>query len=218
MIETSETTAGRQERAPSVDDYGLVGAPREPALDAIVGDAAESAATPMSMISVIDRERQWFAAATGIDHRETALADSICAHAMRGDQTFVVPDLSADPRFRDMAPVRGENGIRFYAGVPLVMRDGVRLGALCVVDVAPRDGLDEDEQRALTALARRTVAAIELRRSLREGAPATAAALVAEASDHLVAARAALELAGCTAPLAHLEQVLALIDAAAEPR
>lgn len=199
-------------RLATVDAYGLIGAASEPELDAIVADAAASAGAPMSMISVVGRERQWFAAATGIDHRETGLADSICAHAIRADGPFIVPDLSADPRFATMMPVREDDGIRFYAGVPLEMRDGSRLGTLCVIDVVPRHGLDPEEQEALTALARRTVAAIELRRDLREGASGTKEALVRDAAAHLVAARAALERAGCTAPLAHLEQVIVLLD------
>ena len=136
-------------RLAGVDAYGLMDAPPSAPLDAIAVAAAESAAAPMSMISVVGRERQWFAAAVGIAHRETPIADSICAHAIRSDETFVVSDLSADERFRDMTPVQGEDGIRFYAGTPLVMNDGVRLGTLCVVDVVARDGLDGEEQQAL---------------------------------------------------------------------
>lgn len=205
-------------RLAGVDAYGLMDAPPSAPLDAIAVAAAESAAAPMSMISVVGRERQWFAAAVGIAHRETPIADSICAHAIRSDETFVVSDLSADERFRDMTPVQGENGIRFYAGTPLVMNDGVRLGTLCVVDVVARDGLDSEEQQALEALARRTVAAMELRRDLREGRPDTRDALVADAARHLSAARAALELVGCTAILPHLEHVVSEVEALATTR
>jgi len=205
-------------RLAGVDAYGLMDAPPSAPLDAIAVAAAESAAAPMSMISVVGRERQWFAAAVGIAHRETPIADSICAHAIRSDETFVVSDLSADERFRDMTPVQGEDGIRFYAGTPLVMNDGVRLGTLCVVDVVARDGLDGEEQQALEALARRTVAAMELRRDLREGRPDTRDALVADAARHLSAARAALELVGCTAILPHLEHVVSEVEALATTR
>lgn len=205
-------------RLAGVDAYGLMDAPPSAPLDAIAVAAAESAAAPMSMISVVGRERQWFAAAVGIAHRETPIADSICAHAIRSDETFVVSDLSADERFRDMTPVQGEDGIRFYAGTPLVMNDGVRLGTLCVVDVVARDGLDGEEQQALEALARRTVAAMELRRDLREGRPDTRDALVADAARHLSAARAALELVGCTAILPHLEHVVSEVEALAATR
>ena len=205
-------------RLAGVDAYGLMDAPPSAPLDAIAIAAAESAAAPMSMISVVGRERQWFAAAVGIAHRETPIADSICAYAIRSDETFVVSDLSADERFRDMTPVQGEDGIRFYAGTPLVMNDGVRLGTLCVVDVVARDGLDGEEQQALEALARRTVAAMELRRDLREGRPDTRDALVADAARHLSAARAALELVGCTAILPHLEHVVSEVEALATTR
>jgi len=205
-------------RLAGVDAYGLMDAPPSAPLDAIAVAAAESAAAPMSMISVVGRERQWFAAAVGIAHRETPIADSICAHAIRSDETFVVSDLSTDERFRDMTPVQGEDGIRFYAGTPLVMNDGVRLGTLCVVDVVARDGLDGEEQQALEALARRTVAAMELRRDLREGRPDTRDALVADAARHLSAARAALELVGCTAILPHLEHVVSEVEALATTR
>jgi hypothetical protein len=98
------------------------------------------------------------------------------------------------------------------------MNDGVRLGTLCVVDVVARDGLDGEEQQALEALARRTVAAMELRRDLREGRPDTRDALVADAARHLSAARAALELVGCTAILPHLEHVVSEVEALATTR
>lgn len=212
---TDPALASRLERLRALD---LMDHAPEPQFDAIVAAAAESTGASSSMISLIGADRQWFKATVGIDHRETPLADSICAHAIRGDGVFVVDDLSADPRFADMTPVKPADGIRFYAGAPLRLRDGAVLGTLCVIDVATRDGLEEHERLALEALARRTVAAFELRRDLAAGTAAgTPAALVTDAADLLARASAALDLAGATAPLALLEQVIAMVETLAQP-
>lgn len=194
--------------------HRLMDSDPEPMFDAIVADAASLINTPMSMISLVDDRRQWFKAKLGTARSETSLEQSICAHAVRGAGVFTVPDAQADRRFCDMDAVRDEGGIRFYAGAPLRMRDGVQVGTICVVDVEPREGLSNEERVALETLARRTVAAIELRSFLAQQGPdgPYAERLLEHALDSLVQASASLERLGETATIARLEEVIANVD------
>lgn len=203
-------------RAETLAVYGLMDTPREPVFDAIVAQLAEATGMPMATISLVDTERQWFKASIGMDGDGTPIAESICAVAVRsGDATFVVTDAAADARFRDYPCVTGAPHIRFYAGTPLKLRNGVRVGTLCVIDAAPRDGFAPEDQALLETLARRTVAAFELRHELKgRGLAASAdAPWVDEALAGLDRAAAALDQIGATVALAHLDEVIAQVQA-----
>lgn len=207
------------ERLATLEDYRLLDTPREPAFDAIVRQAAAGADAPIAMISLIDDRRQWFKAALGVDHREDPIGESICAHAIRGDTLFEVPDASADPRFAHFPNVARDGGIRFYAGVPLTMKNGARLGTLCVIDTERRDGLDAEERELLERLARRTVAAFELARdmhrdeTLRDSATAGEGVWLDQALSLMARASAALDRVEASAALAHLEQAIVTVEA-----
>jgi signal transduction histidine kinase len=131
--------------------------------DDIVTLASTVCGVPMSLVSLVDADRQWFKARTGTDLTETPRDISFCAHAILGKDLLVVPDARQDARFADNPAVADEGGIRFYAGAPLVTTDGFGLGALCVVDSVPRR-LDVDQLQALRALARQVTSQLELRR------------------------------------------------------
>lgn len=207
-----------EDRLNTLGRYDLLDTPPEPQFDALVDAAAHRFDTPMASISLIDARRQWFKARIGLEAGEGPLSESFCARAIEDDGVMVVPDASRDPRFRHFANVTGGPGIRFYAGAPLQMRDGARIGTICVIDVDPRDDWDDEDRAALEDLARRTVAAMELRRDQREAidegaAPAQAAQWLDQASGHLAKAWAALDLVGATGELARLEQVIVEVDA-----
>ncbi|GGK01018.1 sensor histidine kinase [Pilimelia anulata] len=136
--------------------------PPEEEFDQIVALAARVCGTPMSLVSLVDAERQWFKAKLGLDMQETSRDLSFCAYAILGRDLMVVPDLTRDARFAGNPAVTDEHGIRFYAGAPLVTSDGFPLGTLCVVDAQPRR-LSVDQMRALRALARQVTAQLELR-------------------------------------------------------
>lgn len=203
-------------RAATLLDYCVLDTPSERTFDAIVDAVTEAIGVPMASISLIDTQRQWFKARVGLDKSETPITESICAVAVRsGGETFVVNDTAADPRFRDYDCVTGAPHIRFYAGTPLTMRNGVRIGTLCVLDrTAHEHGLDPDEQALLEELARRTVAALELRRDLRARGLSAEASGIAdavwlnEAATALDRAAAALNQLGATVALAHLDEVI----------
>ena len=131
--------------------------------DDIVALASSVCGVPMSLVSLIDTDRQWFKARVGTDLIETSRDLSFCAHAILGKDLLVVPDARQDARFADNPAVTSVDGIRFYAGAPLITTDGFGLGALCVVDSEPRR-LDVEQLQALRALARQVTSQLELRR------------------------------------------------------
>ncbi|MBN1379582.1 MAG: sensor domain-containing diguanylate cyclase [Gammaproteobacteria bacterium] len=107
---------------------------------------------PISLISLIDQDRQWFKARLGLEATETPREVSFCGHAILGDETFVIKDAKADKRFADNPLVTQDPNIRFYAGRPIKAPDGNRIGTLCVIDQTPRD-FDEEDLAALDDLA-----------------------------------------------------------------
>jgi len=98
---------------------------------------------PIAVVSLVDRDRQWFKSCYGIDAQETERDVSFCGHAILGKDPFVIPDASQDERFVDNPFVIGEPGVRFYAGIPLVLQDDLVLGTLCIIDTKPRQLSDE---------------------------------------------------------------------------
>lgn len=126
---------------------------RREALQTVVETAARTFKTPIAAVAIIDRDHQRLAAKTGLQKDETNREVAFCAHAIRRPgETMVVEDASADPRFADNPLVTGDPHIRFYAGKPLVTRDGFSIGTLCVIDTEPREA--PDNLFELTILAR----------------------------------------------------------------
>lgn len=152
--------AGETARQAAVDRLELARLTDSPALQAMVHQAADIIGTPIAAISIIDRDRQWFVADKGLEVDETPRAVSFCGHAIDGDAPMVVNDAALDSRFGGNPLVRGDPGIRFYAGAPLVTSEGQKLGALCVIDTRPRD-LSAEQAAALTALATRVAHELE---------------------------------------------------------
>ena len=127
-------------------------------LRAIVEQAAELLKTPIAALTIIDRDRQWCPVAIGVPS-ELPRQIAFCRYTIRNpDQTLCVLDATADARFADNPLVTQSEGVRFYAGSPLVDPDGLALGAICVLDHQPRESLPEDKRVALEALAREAMA------------------------------------------------------------
>lgn len=152
------------ERIQTLDGYEVLDSPEEAAFDDLVCLAAKICETPVALISLVDRDRQWFKARFGLEARETPREQSICAQAiLQSPEPLVVEDALADPRFRDHPLVHADPPLRFYAGVPLVAPSGVPLGALCVTDQVPRR-LRADQMQGLQTLAHEVMSQLELRR------------------------------------------------------
>ncbi|NMN05008.1 MULTISPECIES: PAS domain-containing protein [unclassified Novosphingobium] len=153
------------ERAESLLSFDLEELAGSAALTRITDFAAALCATPIALVSIVERERQWFPARTGLDVAETPRETSFCAHAMRGTDLMVVPDATQDLRFADNPLVAGAPYIRFYAGTPLISDDGVQLGALCVIDREPRSGLTKVQREGLFVLASNIMSLLTARRA-----------------------------------------------------
>ena len=123
------------------------------ALNRITDFAAALCAAPTSVVSLVGQYRQTFIARTGVDATDAPRETSFCQYAMLENDVMVVPDATADPRFAHNPLVTGDPHIRFYAGAPLVAEDGMPLGSLCVIDMAPRAGLTELQRQGFAVLA-----------------------------------------------------------------
>ncbi|MRG95922.1 GAF domain-containing sensor histidine kinase [Polyangium spumosum] len=152
------------ERLVALSEAAILDTPPEPAFDDLTRLAAAICRTPIALVSLVDRERQWFKSKVGLDASETPREVAFCAHAILGEQLFLVPDAHEDARFADNPLVTGGPHVRFYAGAPLATADGHNVGTLCVIDHGPRQ-LDDAQRAALTALARQVAAQIDLRRA-----------------------------------------------------
>ena len=136
----------------------------EAEFDALVNAAAAVCGMPISLISLIDTDRQWFKANHGLRGATQTPRDiAFCAHAILQDDVFEVTDALADPRFADNPLVAQAPDIRFYAGAPLRLSDGTNAGTLCVLDWVPRK-LSEQQREVLRLLSIAAVHALESRK------------------------------------------------------
>lgn len=149
-----------------LDSLGILDTPAEPLFDELTELASTICQTPISLISLLEYERQWFKSRVGLDVSETSRSVSFCDYAIRGEGVMLVPDATKDDRFSANPLVVGEPHIRFYAGAPLVTKDGVKLGTLCVIDREPRE-LTSSQLRSLEILSRQVITNLELRHSTR---------------------------------------------------
>lgn len=153
------------ERLAALDALDILDTGTEREFDELTELARAALGTESAAVSLIDDRRQWFKARTGIEFAETPRDIAFCTHAVAERARVVVCDAHLDARFADNPLVRAPGGIRFYAGVPLIVSSGACIGTLCVFDPTPRQGLTRDQDRTLRLLARRAVELIETRRS-----------------------------------------------------
>jgi PAS domain S-box-containing protein len=164
-MKISPLPENEKERLEVIQAYQILDTEEEQDFDDLVELAAQLYHTPIAVITLIDRNRQWFKAKTGLDSKETSRDLSFCAHTIHLDDVMVVPDALQDERFFDNPQVIGHPYIRFYAGMPLITREGYKLGSLAVIDQKPRT-LSEPQLKHLRMLAKQVVNLLDLRCSL----------------------------------------------------
>jgi PAS domain S-box-containing protein len=157
--------ANEEARLDALRDLEILDTAPEPEFDDLALIASQICGTPISLITLVDRDRQWFKSKIGIEAKETSRDVAFCSHAILQRGLFVVSDVMDDPRFSANPLVTADPKIRFYAGAPIRTSDGHAVGTLCVLDRTPRK-LTGEQENALRALARQVEAQLELRRRL----------------------------------------------------
>ncbi len=157
------------ERLQTLARYEMLGTPPDAALDRLTALAAKLFKVPIALVTLVDKDCQWFKSHHGTEVCQTSRDQSFCAHAILPGHAgpLVVPDAWLDPRFIDNPLVTGAPGIRFYAGAPLRMGNGHALGSLCLIDTVPRH-FSAEEGATLADLAATAVDTIELHLSRRQ--------------------------------------------------
>lgn len=151
------------ERLATLRDLGIFGTAAEPEFDRLTAETAERCAAPFAIVNLIEADRQYFKSQHGGTLDEPAIEDSICTHCLEQGSELVIPDLSLDDRTRNAPVVANEPHLRFYAGVPIVVR-GQGVGVLAVMDSRPRpEGLTSEQSWHLARIAERTAQMIEAR-------------------------------------------------------
>lgn len=155
--------SNEKQRQAALESYSILDSAPEIAYDDIVSLASAICGVPIALVTMIDKDRQWFKAKKGIDSTETSRDVSFCGHAIHSSDVFEVDDASLDERFATNPLVADGPKIRFYAGAPLIDSQGFALGTLCVIDKEPKK-LTAEQIEALEALARQVTRNIETRR------------------------------------------------------
>ncbi len=166
------------ERLSALRRYDILDSEKEQLFDDLTRLAADITGTPVSLITLVDKDRVWIKSNVGFDVPETPREGAFCAHTIMTEDGMVVSDASLDARFQS-GVVDAEKSVRFYAGTPLKTRDGYNLGTLCVVDTKPRE-ISEEALARLKVLARQAMAQIELRHNLGALAKTTRKAISLE--------------------------------------
>ncbi|HEX9954982.1 MAG TPA: sensor domain-containing diguanylate cyclase [Allosphingosinicella sp.] len=151
-----------QGRLAALKRYDVLDSPREGTFDKITALVRDILDVPICVVSLVDRDRQWFKSIQGLDASETPRDIAFCSHTIQKREPMLVPDATADTRFAANPLVTGDPGIRSYAGVPLPTPDGYNLGSLCVIDTRPRS-FSEAQVQMLSQFAGLVVNELELR-------------------------------------------------------
>jgi GAF domain-containing protein len=154
-------------RVSALSRYGILGTTPEPEFDNLAQLALTVCQVHIATISFVDDQREWFKAALGIEVAELPIEESLSARAIAGPQMLVVPDATKNSRFAELPLIAGHEGIRFYAGAPLVSRTGTSIGMLSAMDRTPRANFAIEQRTALQTLANQVMAQLELRHTVQ---------------------------------------------------
>ena len=156
-----------EDRLRALNSYQILDTKAEELFDNLVELAARICRTPMCAMSLVDSDRQWFKASVGLDTKETPIEDALCRYAIQSDELTIIEDASKDERSMASNLVTKDPKIRFYAGAPLITKQGAALGTLCVLDTKP-GRLEEDQLKSLEILRDAIVSQLEYRKILKD--------------------------------------------------
>ena len=157
-----DNDAVEQRRLDNIERLDILDTPREEAFDRITRLAQKMFQVPTVVVNIIDGHRSWFKSCYGLEGTEAPREHAFCNYTIRENKPLIVPDATKDPRFDKNPFVLVENGVRFYAGIPLQTRDGNNVGTFCLVDTQPRE-FDAGQVELLFDLARMVMDELELR-------------------------------------------------------
>lgn len=163
-----ELSINESERLATLYKFGVLDTAFEERYERLTRVAAAVFGTSIALISLVDKDRQWFKSALGLTVRETPRDISFCTHAIRNTEVFVVRNALEDARFRDNPLVTGEPHVRFYAGAPLMASNGHPLGTFCVIDHTPHVAFTAAEERLLKDFAGAVVDFFEMQLAIRD--------------------------------------------------
>ena len=152
------------QRLQSLLDLGILDTPPDERFDRIVRLASGHFDMPVCRVSFVDVDRNWFKASVGMAVSQAPRAIAICSHAIMEDGVLVSRDLAEDPRFSNSPQVTGGPKFRFYAGAPIILGDGMRVGSLCIMDKQPHPEFTQDDAVYLADLAAIVTHELELHR------------------------------------------------------
>lgn len=163
-MKTPDLPENEQERLATLNSLTILDSAPDERFDRLTRIAVKLFDVPVALVSIVDKNRQWFKSCQGLDITETPRDLSFCGHAILGEGAFVVEDTHQDERFVDNPLLIGQKHIRFYAGYPIRYLDGSKLGTLCIKDVKPRAFTEEDRQllRDLATIVEHEIQAVEL--------------------------------------------------------
>ncbi|MCB2047388.1 MAG: PAS domain-containing protein [Novosphingobium sp.] len=172
MNDAPTQRSGEDERLKVLQTYPLDKPGLSTQLDRLASVAAQLCGAPIGLVSIVSDDHQFFIGKSGLDAAGTPREYSFCAHAMLKPEIMVVSDARQDSRFSDNPLVTGDMSIRFYAGVPMISREGQPLGSFCIIDTVPRLGLTVAQREGLEGIASAAMAMIEAARSEASSAAA----------------------------------------------
>jgi signal transduction histidine kinase len=143
---TAPIPANDQERVSALKGLHILDTRNEERFDRLTRIAASAFNVPVSRVSLVDTDREWFKSCIGSDVQESRRDISFCGHAIAQDDVFIVPDAFLDERFRDNPLVLGGPRVRFYAGCPLYTENGYKVGSFCITDTKPREFTEKDKE------------------------------------------------------------------------
>ena len=157
------TPENEDQRIQRLLDLNILDTENEIEFDDLTKIVAEFCDVPICLISLVDKNRQWFKSKIGLDVDETPREISFCQYAIMDEQILEIPDSLEDDRFSSNPLVTGDPKIRFYSGAPLIDNDGFMMGTLCVIDRSPKK-LNEFQRSALMSIVKTIMRIMELRR------------------------------------------------------